>query len=304
MATWGEIKLAALKKMDPSVKNLTMQRATEDYLNSIIPAANRGLQDLATAGRFIVKEYNIMTADIKGTLTNSDEIIQHLSESITYESLNGKAFYFEISGSGIVNIYIGEELSKTIEHTAQAGFTVYKGKLVNQENKPVKIEFTGASPYQFRNVAIYNEEFRTDEEVWNYNTHCRYKLRELVPDFFRVVSDDIVLEAVSDRYTKYKDYEWEGDDTLVIDATRQGVYKVHYYAYPHEITEDTLDTDELPLDKDVATILPVFIAAELYEDDDASQAYYFRQQYDVMKTALIPTGAKTKVEFEDVWGWS
>ena len=56
MVTWGEIKLNALKKMDPSINSLIASRNTKDYLNAIVPAANRGLQDLSTAGKFIVKE--------------------------------------------------------------------------------------------------------------------------------------------------------------------------------------------------------------------------------------------------------
>ena len=48
---WQEIKLAALKKIDPAVTSLTPTRNTRDYLNAIIPAANRGLNDLSSVGR-------------------------------------------------------------------------------------------------------------------------------------------------------------------------------------------------------------------------------------------------------------
>lgn len=303
MATWGEIKLAALKKMDPSITNLTVQRSTKDYLNAIIPAANRGLQDLATAGRFIIKEYDIMTSDITNLLGDTHSIYQHLNDDIEFTCETGKAFYFEVSGKASINIYVGEDPAITVETESKAGFNSFKGKLENSSEKPVKIVFSGLSPYQFRNIAVYNVTFAEDTDVWDYNTRNRYKLKELVPDFLKIVSEDVVLEA-GVSYSKYKDFEWEGDDTLILDATKQGVYKVHYYAYPKEITIETPDDEELALDPDVANLLPVFIAAELYEDDDSSQAYYFRQQYEAAKSALVPSGAKTKTEFEDVWGWS
>lgn len=304
MATWGEIKLAALKKMDPSIINLTVQRSTKDYLNAIVPAANRGLQDLATVGRFIIREYDIMTSDVKNLLGEDHEIHQHINEDIEFTCDSGKAFYFELSGPAAVNIYVDDSLSRTVENTAPAGFIPFKGKLVNDGNKQVKIVFSGAFPYQFRNIALYDVNFQDDSTVWDFSKRSRYRLKELVPDFFKLVSEDVVLESEDKSYTKFKDFEWEGDDTLILDATKQGVYKVHYCAYPREITADTPDDEELALDPDIATLLPVYIAAELYEDDDLSQAYYFRQQYDAAKNSLVPSQAKQKAEFEDVWGWS
>lgn len=304
MATWGDIKLAALKKMDPSITNLTVQRSTKDYLNAIIPAANRGLQDLATAGRFIIKEFDIMTSDVKNLLGEDHEIQQHINKDIEFTCDCGKAFYFEVSGPALVNIYVDNSLSKTVESTSQAGFIPFKGKLINDENKPVKIVFSGYFPYQFRSIAVYDVNFQDDLSVWDFCKRRRYKLKDLIPDFFKLVSEDVVLESESKNYTKFKDFEWEGDDTLILDATKQGVYKIHYCAYPDEITTDTPDSEELVLDPDVANLLPVFIAAELYEDDDSSQAYYFRQQYEAAKGSLIPSGAKSKAEFDDVWGWS
>ena len=304
MATWGEIKLAALKKMDPSITNLTVQRSTRDYLNAIIPAANRGLQDLATVGRFIIKEYDIMTSDVNNLLGEDHEIQQHINKDIEFTCDCGKAYYFEVSGPATVYIYVDNNLSRTAESASTAGFIPFKGNLVNDDNKPVKIVFSGKFPYQFRNVALYDVTFKDDADVWEFCKRNRYRLKELVPDFFKLVSEDVVLESEYNSYTKFKDFEWEGDDTLILDATKQGVYKVHYCAYPGEITADTPDNEELALDPDIATLLPVYIAAELYEDDDLSQAYYFRQQYETAKNSLISSQVKRKTEFEDVWGWS
>ena len=109
MTTWADIKLAALKKMDPSIKSLTVQNSTRDYLNSIVPAANRGLQDLATAGKFIIKEYDIMTCDVTNLLGQDFTTHQHLNDDIEFTSEYGQAFYFEISGRAKVDIYVGEQ---------------------------------------------------------------------------------------------------------------------------------------------------------------------------------------------------
>ena len=91
--------------------------------------------------------------------------------------------------------------------------------------------------------------------------------------------------------------------TLVLDGLKQGNYIVHYYAYPREITIETADDYELGLDPEVAALLPVYIASELYEDDDSNMAYYFREQYMEAKQKLVPTIPRGKASYIDNWGW-
>ena len=301
MATWYDIKLAALKKMDPAVTSLAPTRNTKDYLNSIIPAANRGLQDLATAGKFIIKELGIMIPEIT-TVYLDEKLTQHNDKDITVDGPAAKSFYCEVSGLADIKIYVGEQLQETRKTTHRAGFEVVKASFVNEENLPVKIVFSGSKPYLFRNVAMYDMAFESDEEVWEYAKNRKFDLKKLTDDFFRLATQDVVVEGP--EYGRYVDYFWEGDSTLVLPGLTQAVYKVHYYAYPQEITQDTPDDTVMALDPEVANLLPVYIASELYEDDDESKAYYFRQQYEEAKQRLIPTIRQGKSEFEDVWGWS
>ena len=123
----------------------------------------------------------------------------------------------------------------------------------------------------------------------------------LTPDFYKLVSTDVVREEDCE---KFHDYRWEGDSTLVLAAGKPGNYKVHYYAYPREITEATPNDYELELDQEVAAILPIFIAAELLEDDDSSLAYYVREQYEEAKARLQPSMPLGRPSFIDRWGWS
>lgn len=301
MATWYDIKLSTLKKIDPAVTSLAVTRNTKDYLNAIVPVANRGLQDLATAGKFIIKSLDIMVPDVVSIIDVNTDIKQHLNSDIEVEGGAAQAFYFEISGKSKVDIYVGETLAKSIETTSKAGFQTIKGVLDNAERKPVKIVFSGSYPYLYRSVALYDILFENDEEVWEYAQHRRYDLRKITDDFFRLVTFDVVREG---PYEKYSGYEWEGDSVLVLDGLHQGVYKVHYYAYPQEITNETPDDTVMALDPEVANLLPVYMASELYEDDDESKAFYFRQQYEEAKQKLIPTVKQGRAEFEDVWGWT
>lgn len=304
MTTWYDIKLATLKKIDPAITSLTPTRNTKDYLNAMVPVANRGLQDLATAGKFIEKSYDIMIPEITNALDQDTGTVQHINDDITILSAPAKSYYFEMSGKGTAKIYTDDILLKTIENTDKAGWKTFKGKLINENKNDVRIVFTGLYPYQFRNVAFFDVNFETDDDVWEYSTKRRFNLRELTDDFYRLVTFDVVCESNGTTYTKFKDYQWEGNGTLILNGLQAGIYKVHYYSYPQQITEDTPNDFVLELDPEVAALLPVYMASELYEDDDTSTAYYFRQQYEEAKQRLVTyTAPQGVAEFEDVWGW-
>lgn len=301
--TWGEIKLAAMKKADSSVDSLAMTRNTRDYINTAVDVANRGLQDLATTGKMLIKEYYIMIPEIKNILSDSSDIVQHFDEDIVYKADKAKAYYFEISGKGTVQIMVGNTLFTEIRHESAAGFKIYKGKIENPEDKAVIIIFTGLYPYQFRNVAMYVQAFEEDDDVWEFSTKRRFNLKELVEDFFMLVSHDVVLMSNKTEYVKFHDYQWEGDDTLLLDGTMPGNYIVHYYAYPKNITNDTPDDYVLSLDPEVGNILPLYMASQFIEEDDPSQAFYIREQYEEAKSHLRATVKKGKPVFVDVRRW-
>ena len=300
---WGEIKLAALKKIDPAITSLTPTRNTKDYLNAIIPAANRGLFDLSTAGKYIVKEFCINIPENPNLLSGAQKTMQHINTDISYEAEGARAYYFETTGPARVDIYLDGTLALSKEIEAHSAFEVMKGIIPNTEEKTVKIVFSGDYPYQFRNVALYNITFQSEEDVWDASPIRRINLRDALQDFYKLVTTDVVYEK-DGEYLKFKDYDWEGDSTLILDGLKQGNYKIHYFAYPKEITSQTEDDYELELDPEVASLLPVYIAAELYEDDDSSMAYYIREQYEAAKQRLVPTDVQGKAKFVDRWGWS
>lgn len=302
--TWYEIKLATLKKIDPAITSLVPTRNTKDYLNAMVPVANRGLQDLATAGKYIEKHYDIMIPELTNVLDQDTGVVQHVNSDIEVNGGPAYAYYFEMAGRGTVNIYAGNTLVRTVKNEQRAGWEIFKGKISNADKKSVRIVFSGSYPYQFRNVALYDVQFEEDTDVWEYNEKVRFDLRKLTDDFYRLVTFDVVLESGTNPYSKYHEYMWEGDSTLILNGKVPGNYKVHYYSYPREITEDTPDDYVLELDPEVAALLPIYMASELYEDDDTSTAYYFRQQYEEAKNRLVTyTAPQGRAEFEDVWGW-
>lgn len=304
---WGECKLYALQKIDPTVNSLTPNRNTSAYLNAIVAVANRGLQDLSTAGKYIIKSFDITQSEPKNILPMPlylMDIYDHNNEDITYEADGATSYYFEVDGTATVQIYVDGVLADTIQNTTK-GFTTHKGFIPNPNKKHIKLVFSGLYHYQYRNIALYNTNFEKAEDIWDFVSEKRYNLKAILNDFYKLVTTDIVLQSGFNqtRYAKTSEYYWEGDSTLVLNGCQKGSWKVHYYAYPQEITANTTDGTELSLDPEVAALLPLYIASQLMQDDDISIADYFTGEYEKGKQQLKPTQAIGKSQFVDVNGW-
>ena len=81
-------------------------------------------------------------------------------------------------------------------------------------------------------------------------------------------------------YDRAEDFSLEGDDVLVLPGDITGIYTVWYAAYPQVITGSTADSEVLDLAPEAAALLPLYIAGELYKDDDLSMATMFRNEFE------------------------
>ena len=295
---WGEIQLTTLKKIDPAYNSLTPNRNTKDYLNAIVEAGNRGLRDLSTAGKYIVKSYEILQNPIENLLGDKTSIYQHLNDDIEYSAV-AYAYSFDVDNPCSVLIYVGDSLVDTITHTTSV-YTNYKGTITNTLDEDVTITFSGDYPYQYTNVALYGVKFESDDTVWQYSNTRKYDLNELTTDFYKLNSVDIVY---GNPYLKIDDYFWEGNSTLVLDGTQSGKWIVHYFAYPQTITSSTAITTDMGLDPEVEALLPLYMASELYFEESPSKATQFRNQYEAGKEQLVAMETHGKAQFVDDSGW-
>lgn len=306
---YGAFKLAVLKKIDPKVNSLTPERKTVGYLNSIVEATNRGLEDLATAGKYIIKSHTI-TQQKPENILNCPlylmDIYQHKNDDVPYEATGATAYYFEVNGTATIEIKLNGVVIDTIPNTIKGKYTAYKKKVSNPSGYALAVNFTGDYPYQYRNIALYDANFETDNDVWEYVPRKRYDMRALTDDFYRLATTDIAFTSGFNEteYTKTIDYEWEGDSVLVLNGQQPGEWTVHYYAYPHEVTVDTLDTYDLALDPEVSQLLVVRTASDLYETKRPDIAQYWMELYDQGKAALNPSQEiGRRSTFKNVNGW-
>lgn len=113
----------------------------------------------------------------------------------------------------------------------------------------------------------------------------RLDMKELAPDFQRFGEREVYQKSL-DAVRPVEDFAVLGDRFLLVPQTWCGEYEVWYDALPPRITAQTPDDTVLPLDDDAAVILPLYMASQLYKDDDSSAAAIYRNEFEVARAAL------------------
>ena len=97
---------------------------------------------------------------------------------------------------------------------------------------------------------------------------------------FRCIDRGAVMLDDGVCYDVAEDWSVEGDDVLVLPGSVTGVYTVWYRAYPQTITADTPDDAVIDMPEDAAVLIPLYIAAELYKEDELAMATVLRNEYE------------------------
>lgn len=97
---------------------------------------------------------------------------------------------------------------------------------------------------------------------------------------FRCIDRGTVMLDDGNIYDVAEDWSIEGDDVLVIPGNVTGEYTVWYRAYPQTITTQTPDEETIDMPPDAAALIPLYIAAELYKEDELAMATVLRNEYE------------------------
>lgn len=312
--TWGEIQILAIQKMFLNnvplvVTDLTTMRADNKYklyLNSMPAVANEGLLRLMSVGKPIIKKYTL-SYNVPDDISNyqSFETFDITNEDLVVYGAGSKSYYFEINNDATIEIQkLDTEWTTidTIEYTTTTPgvYTTYKGLINNDTNLPIRIIFnSNGYIYNIRNIALYNVNFRTDDEVYNNTQKQKYNLSTLISDFYEIISIEYEGNNQIGKYNS--DYTLEGDNTLIINSNLKGNFIITYKAYPVKITSTTVDTYEFTLPSEMILLLPLYIASELYKDDDISLATTYRNQFEIGLNNL--NIIEEPLEFRSHSGW-
>ena len=304
MSTWYDLKLAVLQKMFAADDVILSDESTLGYLSAMPHCANEGLALLATAGKFITKSVSIAQMDIQNLV--SEEIANNIHEfdsTYSYQVDQGQSYYFECAGEGTCEIYVDDVLFDTITIESPS-YSVFKGLITNTDKKPVKFVFTTSYPMALKNCAIYAQTFAEDTDVAPFTDKVKYNMKALAPDFYMIDPQGIYYEGAYQKYLQTSDFYQEGTKTLVLDRDMVGQFTIYYRAYPEQLTADTEDEYVLPIDPEVYALLPLYMASQLYKDDDNGIATAYRNEFEVGFDRLVNSANLSAYEkFTSESGW-
>jgi hypothetical protein len=139
------------------------------------------------------------------------------------------------------------------------------------------------------------------------NTVERYMLGAIKTDFYSLGSENRITYETGEAYGDFLEYALEGDDVLVLPGDFAGTVSVWYDAYPEAITSATAEDYVLPLAQEAAALLPLYIASELYKDDDIGVATQYRNEFEAGREALLARPRRSQFggggSFKSVKGW-
>lgn len=310
MITWGNIKLLTLQKLFATNNGSTViptDNSTREYLSAMPGAANEALQMLATAGKFIIKSIDITHIPLRNLIPNGDQIYDVESGSISFNGDNAKSLYCEVKGKGTLSIKMG---TTTIEDTFDTTETSYglvpiKKLIPNIDSQRVTVTFSSQYPMRVTNVAMYSANFENEDDIPPYTDYIRYDLSKMASDYYMVDLEHVIYEGTTiPKYKATSDYFQESFKVLVLPRDMKGNFKIYYKAYPQYITLETPDDEELSLDPEVATLLPLYMASQLYKDDDSGIATVYRNEFEVAFERLQKSvSAPSSEHFTSVSGW-
>lgn len=107
----------------------------------------------------------------------------------------------------------------------------------------------------------------------------RIRLTDYCPRFRCIERNQLMLET-ADGYGRAQDWDLEGDDVLLLPGDQAGTYTVWYDAYPVKITAETPEETELELPEEAAALIPLYIAGELYKEDELALATMWRNEFE------------------------
>ena len=123
-------------------------------------------------------------------------------------------------------------------------------------------------------------------------------LKELVENFLSLRENEVFLNG---RHTD--SYTLIGGERMLLYGI--GKWIIGYNAYPQKITQATDKNYVLDVPEDAAVLLPLYIAAELYKDEDPQTAAIYRNEFEAGREALLyrDTAKSGHMCFESISKW-
>ncbi len=102
----------------------------------------------------------------------------------------------------------------------------------------------------------------------------KYNLNQLIPNFKRIYQ--IVFNG-----NKKPDFYVEGNNYLVIPEWQKedGEFTIYYESYHDMISSNSSSSTDIELDNQLVSLIPLYIAGELYKDDDIQLSTIYMNEF-------------------------
>ena len=108
----------------------------------------------------------------------------------------------------------------------------------------------------------------------------------------------------SGRTDEYYDGTVIGDKDLILDGSETGTYRVYYYAYPVKATAETAGATDMQIDPDVASLVPLYMASQLWKEEEPGIATAYRNEFEIGRELLVrERNDGFSSEFRNTTGW-
>ena len=143
----------------------------------------------------------------------------------------------------------------------------------------------------------------TEEAQWGelLGGKMVYDLRQMADDFYCI---EQVMLATDEDYGAYHGYSIEGDHVFIVPADQTGTFRIWYNAYPPKITKSTAADFVIELHPEELSMVALYMAGQLYKDDDISIATGYMNEFNVWLEELKESGKKAAGRNNSSGGWT
>ena len=171
-------------------------------------------------------------------------------------------------------------------------YAIYLNAMPATANEAIRIILTRGKSY----IKVYQlSGSDADPDTSNDDVYC-FDLSDVLDDYKS-------LERVYKDVEDYKGYVIRFNRYLYLpkDLVDNKSLSIGYSSYPKKITSATSDNYKIDLPLDMLNLLPLYIASELYKDDDISLATVYRNEFEVELENLNRDADHE--EFTSINGW-
>lgn len=171
-------------------------------------------------------------------------------------------------------------------------YAIYLNAMPATANEAIRIILTRGKPY----IKTYQLSSSDADQDMSYDEVYCFDLSDILDDYKS-------LERVYKGVDDYKGYIIRFNKYLYLpkNLVDEGSLSIGYDCYPKKITSATSDNYKIDLPLDMLNLLPLYIASELYKDDDVSLATVYRNEFEVELENLNPDADHE--EFTSINGW-